>query len=295
MATVTYQGREIELRPEETLLDGLLRAGIVVPFSCRGGICHTCLMRRVDNGAVPEQAQHGLSVQQKQQRYLLPCMCIAEEDMVVALPGEGPQAGEVLVAAHPQLTEEAPREPTPDPEMWTALGEGKLLYGILKDFYSRVYDDARLAPFFKDVTRQHSIEKQYNFLYQTFTGENVYFGERPRNAHHWMVISAELFDYRNALMQTVLREHGLPEHLMKRWEAMEESYRSVIVKERAWPKIRDGQVLPLEGYESLHLDSGTLCDGCGAELNVGEAVQYHVRLGTVYCVTCAAAGTVATA
>lgn len=212
----------------------------------------------------------------------------AAADCVLADPFEGvalPKAATAI--ADPEYNEEPRRPPSPDPEMWQALGRGTLLRQILSDFYARVYRDPLLSPFFVHTTMQRAIEKQYNFLYEIFTGEDVYFGERPRNAHHWMVISDELFDHRERLMRDVLRAHGLPERLVHRWMAMEESYREYIVKDRAWPKITAGEALRLDGYEALRLEYSSLCDGCGDELNVGDVIQLHVRLGSAYCNRCA--------
>jgi ferredoxin-NADP reductase/ferredoxin/truncated hemoglobin YjbI len=177
-----------------------------------------------------------------------------------------------------------------DPEMWAALKDGDLLTAILADFYTRVYDDPRLAPFFHGVTRQRSIEKQFLFLRQIFTGEKVYFGDRPRNAHHWMVISDELFDYREELMMSCLRRHGLPEHLVQRWRAMEEPFRAEIVKSEPWNRVMNGMELPVDGFGETILEFGTLCDSCGCEIAVGEKVRYHLRLGSTWCSTCTARG-----
>lgn len=44
--------------------------------------------------------------------------------------------------------------------------------------------------------------------------------------------------------------------------------------------------LPVEGYGELTLDSGTLCDNCGREVNEGTVIRYHLRLGTIYCPLC---------
>ncbi len=176
--------------------------------------------------------------------------------------------------------------PAPDTEIWEALASGKRLTPILNDFYTIVYDDPRLSPFFSKVTKQRSIEKQYLFLRQIFSGEKVYFGDRPRNAHHWMVISDELFDYREDLMESVLRKHDLPEHLIARWRQIEELYRPDIVKEKPWSRIMHGIEIPVDGFDELVLDSGTLCDSCGQPVEVGTLVRYHVRLGTIYCPDC---------
>ena len=176
--------------------------------------------------------------------------------------------------------------PEPDPEMWEALEYGKKLNRILKDFYEIVYQDPRLSPFFENSTKQRSIEKQFTFMRRLFSGEKVYFGDRPRNAHHWMVISNELFDYRESIMVTCLRKHGLPEKLIERWFVLENSFRSDIVKDKPWNKIIDGVEIPVEGYEETVLDIGSLCDSCHQEIDSGTLVRYHIRLGLIYCPAC---------
>lgn len=174
----------------------------------------------------------------------------------------------------------------PNPEMWAALKDGELLNAILDDFYTQVYADPQLSPFFKDATKQRAIDKQYMFLKAIFTGVKCYFGERPRNAHHWMVISNELFDYREKLMEETLRKHQLSEDLIKQWRAVEEIYRKQIVKDEPFSKRIGGVDIPLEGYKEEILTVGSLCDVCHTELAVGSKISYHVRTGKVFCSAC---------
>lgn len=279
MATIHYQGKSYHCRDDETVLDAMLRQGVDFPFSCRSGVCHICL-HRAESGRLPPEAQKGLDAAQQEEGLFLPCRCRPVEDLVVL----SPQA--VAGAAGSACTTLSAKTVQPDPEMWQALQEGELLNRILDDFYGRVYEDERLAPFFEGVTRQRAIEKQFLFLRQLITGEKVYFGDRPRNAHHWMVISNELFDYREQLMLDCLRRHGLAEPLVQRWRAMEEQFRADIVKEEPWKRKMGDVELPVDGYEETVLDVGSLCDGCGAEIDAGVAVRYHLRLGSIYCPTC---------
>ncbi len=174
----------------------------------------------------------------------------------------------------------------PNPEMWAALNDGQLLNEILDDFYEQVFTDEKLAHFFKDSTQQRAKEKQYLFLKGIFTGEKCYFGERPRNAHHWMVISNELFDYREKLIEETLRKHHLAEPLIKQWIAVDEIYRKQIVKTEAFGKKVGGIEIPAEGYDVDTLTVGSMCDGCEAELAAGSSITYHVRTGKVFCKNC---------
>src|SRR5512139_2311450 len=178
------------------------------------------------------------------------------------------------------------REFPPDPEMWAALKEGEVMAAILTDFYTRVFEDPVLSPYFTGVTKQRLIEKVYSFMRQIFTGEKLYFGDRPRNSHHWMVIPDEIFDYREALMASCMRRQGLAEHLIGRWQAIEESYRGDIVKAKPFARVIDGVELPVEGFGHTVLEVGALCDSCERVLDPGEEVRYHLRLGHIYCDAC---------
>ena len=186
---------------------------------------------------------------------------------------------------HHQLLPE-PEWPDPAPEVWATLDDGKLLTKVLTDFYTLVFSDPRLAPFFKGFTITRLIEKQYSFLYRLLTGERVFFGERPRNSHHWMVISDELFDYREALFFSCCEKHHVPADTISKLRAIDESFRKYIVKSQPWKKVLNGIELPLEGYEEIEITVGSLCDGCQGEIAEGELASYHVRLGTLYCKTC---------
>lgn len=175
----------------------------------------------------------------------------------------------------------------PDDEMWQALRGGPLLHAILADFYARVFEDEVLAPYFGGVTRDRLIGQVYSFMRDLFTGKKSYFGMRPRTGHHWMVISDEIFDRRERMMEECLRRHGLPEHLVRRWRRLEESFRGDIVKSTPWKLVVDGVEMPLDGFGEEVLTVGTMCDGCQRAIEVGERVRYHLRLGLTYCAECA--------
>lgn len=176
----------------------------------------------------------------------------------------------------------------PNAELWDALDRGEGLRGILEAFYERVFQDPRLEPFFHGVTRQRAIDKQYEFLSDLFTGGGFYFGLLPFNAHHWMVISDELFDYREALFDECVRAHGIDEHLARYWRATHEMFRREIVKHRARGIFVDGVEHRVDGFveETVHMDG--LCDGCGGEIRVDEVATFHRGTGELFCDRCAA-------
>lgn len=284
MALLKYEGHSVTTREGENALDALLRHGINVPFSCRSGVCHVCMQQCLE-GSIPQAAQRSLNPEQRELGYFLPCKCVPHEDMEIAPPGTAPHQQKKESRSNSADGDEA-KYPPPDAELWSALRDGELLMAALQDFYGRVFQDERMSSFFHGVTKQRSIEKQYLFVRQILTGEKIYFGERPRNAHHWMVISDELFDYRSNIMLTCLRAQGLPETMVQRFRELEEFYRRDIVKAAPFPRRMGDVELPLDGFDELVMDVGSLCDSCEREVAAGEKVIYHVRIGKIYCTDC---------
>lgn len=176
----------------------------------------------------------------------------------------------------------------PDPELWQALDHGPGLTRLLEIFYRRVYADPRLAHFFAGVSIERAVHKQYEFLADLFLGTRTFFGLSPFNAHHWMVISDELFDYREALFETVLIEAGLSARLISRWMSVHERFRSEIVKDAPRGLVIDGREQPYrtQAVEVLEIDS--VCDHCGSEITRGSPVRYQYRTGQLHCRDCAA-------
>lgn len=173
-----------------------------------------------------------------------------------------------------------------DPELWAALDQGRKLHAILARFYDRVFEDQLLAPFFHRITKTRAIEKQYEFLADLFTGTRGYFGNPPFNAHHWMVVSDELFDYRERLFFQVVREFGLRERLIARWAGLHETFRREIVKTAPRGLFVDGTEICLEGFTTESVTVDSLCDGCGEEIRSGHIARLHRRTGELFCERC---------
>lgn len=174
----------------------------------------------------------------------------------------------------------------PDPSLWAALDDGRLVRTVLERFYAAVYADPLLQPYFARVTMDRVIGKQYAFLRQSITGEATYIGERPHNVHHWMVIPDRVFEHRQQLMRQAQQALGLSEALIDRWTRYEEQYRPDIVKHAPWPRRIGDQRVETEGYDSLVLGEATVCDHCAQEIPAGTQVRYHLRLGQVGCHRC---------
>ena len=64
------------------LLDALNQNGVPVPYSCRAGSCHACLVQCV-RGLPSDSRPDALSAQQREQGWRLACQCQVVEDLQV--------------------------------------------------------------------------------------------------------------------------------------------------------------------------------------------------------------------
>lgn len=176
---------------------------------------------------------------------------------------------------------------SPNEDMWIALRHGEGLNEILDNFYTKVYQDEKLKGFFINVTKRRAIEKQFSFLQSIFTGTKCYFGEHPKKAHSWMVITDELFTYRENIIKECLVEYGLSEDLIQRWIDVDDIFRKVIVKSKPNDIKIGNTIRPSEGYVIEKLDIDTVCDTCFAEVKAFTEVKCHIRKGEVLCNKCA--------
>lgn len=176
----------------------------------------------------------------------------------------------------------------PQPELWEALGRGQTLSKILAHFYDMVYEDERLSPYFHGIPKEFVAQKVYEFFASLFGRETGFFGRNPYNTHHWMVISNDMFDHHEAVLEKAIRAFDIPEPLIRRWMAINELFRSEIVKSAPRGMISAGIEQPVKTHEVSVLDMDTVCDGCGNEIPAGQPVRYHHRVGTLHCARCAA-------
>ncbi|ASJ97218.1 2Fe-2S iron-sulfur cluster-binding protein [Shewanella marisflavi] len=74
MTTFYLDGQAFEAQAGESVLDTLIRHGQRVNYSCKKGVCKTCLLQHVD-GEMAIGAQRGLTLGLKQRHYLCSCQC----------------------------------------------------------------------------------------------------------------------------------------------------------------------------------------------------------------------------
>jgi len=77
-------GRHWPVAAGSNLLDALNQAGLRVPYSCRSGSCHACLVR-CTRGEPLDQLPEALSEERRAQGWRLACQCRVVEDLEVEL------------------------------------------------------------------------------------------------------------------------------------------------------------------------------------------------------------------
>jgi ferredoxin len=66
-----------------SILAAARTASIELPASCRNGTCRTCLCKLVDGRIRYSIEWPGVSPEEKRDGYILPCVAVAESDLVI--------------------------------------------------------------------------------------------------------------------------------------------------------------------------------------------------------------------
>jgi len=79
-------GFEFNAPVSGSLLKAAFAAQLSMPSSCRNGTCRTCLCR-LQSGVVSYQIEWpGLTREEKQEGFILPCVAVAQSDLVIDIP-----------------------------------------------------------------------------------------------------------------------------------------------------------------------------------------------------------------
>jgi len=78
------EGVQFNASPSLPILQSAALAGVVMDSSCRNGTCRTCI-RRLTSGKVAYRIEWpGLSAEEKNAGYILPCVAYPLSDLVIA-------------------------------------------------------------------------------------------------------------------------------------------------------------------------------------------------------------------
>jgi len=84
MPMIHFEGQDYFCAGDETVLESMIRHGVLIPSSCQSGACQTCMVRAL-KGTPPAESQKGLKSTLQAQKYFLACICKPAEDMTIGL------------------------------------------------------------------------------------------------------------------------------------------------------------------------------------------------------------------
>ena len=84
--TVQPRGWACESHEDLSLLEAALLADIRLPSSCRNGTCRTCMCKLLSGEIAYQIEWPGLSLEEKQEGWILPCVAMACSDVVLEVP-----------------------------------------------------------------------------------------------------------------------------------------------------------------------------------------------------------------
>ena len=76
-------GMQCDAWPQQPLLQSMEQGGIDWPSSCRNGTCRTCIARLLQGEVRYDIPWPGLSAEEKQEGYCLPCIARPVADVVL--------------------------------------------------------------------------------------------------------------------------------------------------------------------------------------------------------------------
>jgi len=82
MAIIHYHQNQYESNDDESVLDALLRHDVDIPYACKAGVCHVCVMI-CEQGTLPSDATNGMNESLIDQGNFLACQCQPKEPIVI--------------------------------------------------------------------------------------------------------------------------------------------------------------------------------------------------------------------
>ena len=133
--------------------------------------------------------------------------------------------------------------------MFAQLGGEAALRPIIDKFIDRVFDDVMIGFFFRNVSRAHLKEKEFEFAARHLGADIEYTGRPIAEAHAPHPIMGGQFMRRLKILENTLDEVGVPEHIKQHWLEHTERLRAQVTRDSggrcdpidAMAKVREGR------------------------------------------------------
>jgi len=101
---------------------------------------------------------------------------------------------------------------------------------MMRTFYDRLFDDAIVGFLFQGHDKAHLVETQIQYLTANLGDRSgTYSGKPIRKAHAHLPILAGHFDRRHHLLELLLAEYDVPDHVRQAWLELDASLRPLVL------------------------------------------------------------------
>lgn len=106
------------------------------------------------------------------------------------------------------------------------------LHAIARTFYDELYVHPRLGIFFRGINQRRQEQRLISFILMTGGEHGPIEGRYLSEAHAHMFVTPELFELRADVLEAAIRTHGHGDDVVAAWRALDDGWRSYIVKDR---------------------------------------------------------------
>lgn len=120
-----------------------------------------------------------------------------------------------------------------------AVGGPEAMKELMTVFYDRLFDDIMIGYFFAKSDKEQLINAQIAYVHAHLgTREGTYEGPSIRRSHEDLAIGAGHFDRRQRILEDVLEEFKVPDHVREAWLNLDLAMRPMVL--RLGSKLRGG-------------------------------------------------------
>lgn len=112
------------------------------------------------------------------------------------------------------------------------IGGAAALESIISDFVDRLFADAMIGFFFRDVSPERIKKFEYQHAAAWLGADVAYQGRALDQAHHKHPILIGHFNRRRTILANVLKLHEVPAEIAEAWLAHTDSLRSEVMQQK---------------------------------------------------------------
>ncbi len=114
--------------------------------------------------------------------------------------------------------------------LFDEVGGIEIFRKINKVFYDKIYAHPWMRQYFIGVSQEHIENQQTDFMATAFGAGERYTGRFVKDAHTHVMITEELFNLREQLLDEAFKEVGAPPALVERWKKIDNAFKNQILK-----------------------------------------------------------------